>query len=81
MGNPRSTTKPPPRLYRDRQDRDSNDTTSTSSVVHLSDIEYPVEETPLTEGFPEQSFPDDGLPAYSDVPNLPQSSSNETPIS
>jgi hypothetical protein len=38
-----------------------------SAAMLLSDIEYPEEETPLTEGFPE-----DELPAYSDVAQQPQ---------
>jgi hypothetical protein len=61
MGNPKSTAKPPPpAIYRDEPGH--AETASMSSAVLLSDIEYPEEETPLTEEFPE-----DELPAYSDV--------------
>jgi hypothetical protein len=74
MGNPKSNAKPPPVVYRDEPDR--ADTPSMSSAVLLSDIEYPEEETPLTEG-----FPDDELPAYSDVAQLPQISPHRDPIS
>jgi hypothetical protein len=69
MGNPKSTAKPPAAgVYRDEPDH--AETASMSSAVLLSDIEYPEEHTPLTEGFPE-----DELPAYSDVvqpPRAPQ---------
>ena len=74
MGNPKSNTKPPPAVYRDEPDRAG--TASMSSAMLLSDIEYPEEETPLTEGFPE-----DELPAYSDVARQPLPSPDGNPIS
>jgi hypothetical protein len=74
MGNPKSNAKPPPAVYRDNPE--STNTASMSSVVLLSDIEYPEEETPLTEGFPE-----DGPPAYNDVAQQPQASPHRDPIS
>lgn len=74
MGNPKSKTKPPPAVYTDEPSRAS--TASMSSAVLLSDIEYPEEETPLTDGFPEEE-----LPAYSDVAQLSQTSPPRDPIS
>jgi hypothetical protein len=74
MGNPKLNAKPPPVVYRDEPER--ADTGSMSSAVLLSDIEYPEEETPLTEGYPE-----DELPAYSDVARQPHTSSHRDPIS
>jgi hypothetical protein len=74
MGGQRLYTTPSAGGYKDPPYRD--DTASLSSAVQLSDIEYPEEVTPLSEGFPE-----DELPAYTDIPNLPQSSNNEAPIS
>jgi hypothetical protein len=74
MGNPKSNAKPPPVVYRDEPSRAN--TASMSSAMLLSDIEYPEEETPLTEGFPE-----DELPPYSDVVQQPQTSSHGDPIS
>jgi hypothetical protein len=65
MGNPKSSAKPPSVHYRDEPERAN--TASMSAAMLLSDIEYPEEETPLTEGFPE-----DELPAYSDVAQQPQ---------
>jgi len=69
MGKSRAFASPPPAVYRDLPDRD--DAVSASSAVLMSDIEYPVEETPLIEGSSE-SFPQEQLPAYSDVATLPQ---------
>lgn len=74
MGNPKLTARPPPVIYRDEPDR--ADTASTSSAVLLSDIEYPEEETPLRD-----TFPEDELPAYSDVARNPQVSPQRDPIS
>jgi hypothetical protein len=74
MGNPKSKTKPPPAVYRDEPSRAS--TASMSSAVLLSDIEYPEEETPLTDGFPEEE-----LPAYSDVAQQSQTFPPRDPIS
>lgn len=74
MGNPKSNAKPP--RFTDGDEPDRADTASMSSAVLLSDIEYPEEETPLTEGYPE-----DELPAYSDVPQQSQPSSHRDPIS
>lgn len=74
MGKPKSNADPPPVVYRDESGRAG--TASMSSAVLLSDIEYPEEETPLIEGYPE-----DELPAYSDVPQQPHTSSPRDPIS
>ena len=74
MGNPKLKSKPPPVTYRDEPDHAN--TASMSSAVLLSDIEYPEEETPLSEGFPE-----DELPAYSDVAHQPETSPHSDPIS
>jgi len=74
MGKSKSNVKPPPVVYRDEPDR--ADTPSMSSAVLMSDIEYPEEETPLTEGFPE-----DELPAYSDIAQQPQAAPHGDPIS
>lgn len=74
MGKSKPLAKPPPALYRDVPDRD--DTAATSSAVLLSDIEYPEEETPLRE-----SYPEDELPPYSDVAEGAQSTSHGTSIS
>ena len=78
MGKSHASANPPPAVYRDVPDRD--EVVSTASAVLMSDIEYPIEETPLMQGFPE-SFPQDELPAYSDVPNLPQPSFHGDAIS
>ncbi len=74
MGKPKSNAKPPPVVYRDEPRHAS--TASLSSAVLLSDIEYPEEETPLTDGFPE-----DELPAYSDVAHQSQMSPQRDSIS
>ncbi len=76
MGKPKSGVKPPPNAYSNYRDEPGRDDAAfTSSAVPMSDIEYPEEETPLTEGFPE-----DQLPAYSDVPALSVTSSEGPPI-
>jgi hypothetical protein len=74
MGNLKPNAKPPPVIYRDAPGQ--GNTASMSSAVLLSDIEYPEEETPLTEEYPE-----DELPAYSDIPQHSQPSPHRDPIS
>lgn len=74
MGQSKPGVKPPPNTYTNYRD-ESDNATFTSSAMPMSDIEYPEEETPLTEGFPE-----DQLPAYSDVPALSVTSSEGPPI-
>jgi hypothetical protein len=37
--------------------------------MYLNDIAYPEEETPLTPS--SSTFPDDDLPAYTDITHLP----------
>lgn len=53
-----------------------------SSAMHLNDIEYPEEDTPLTTPG-ESPFTDDDLPAYTDLPQLPSSARGhlDAPIS
>ncbi len=72
MGKSKSSVDPPPGLYRDEPDPAHR--SSMSSSVLLSDIEYPEEETPLTETPSTEGFPEDELPAYSDVPARPGTS-------
>jgi hypothetical protein len=66
MGNVKVNPISPPGIYRDEPDHAG--TSSMSSAMHLNDIAYE-EEAPLT--LSSSNFPDDDLPAYTDITHLP----------
>jgi hypothetical protein len=65
MGSIKTNPIPPPGVYRDEPDH-----ASMSTAMQLSDIAYEEEEeAPLT--LSSSNFPDDELPAYTDITHLP----------
>jgi len=82
MGISKGAPGPPPGTYKDDPE-DRAETASMSSAMHLNDIEYPEEDTPLTTPFGGSAYSDDDLPAYTDVPQLPAQGSGygDAPLS
>lgn len=81
MGISKGAPGPPPGVYKDNPG-DRAETASMASAMHLNDIEYPEEDTPLTTPGG-STYSDDDLPAYTDLPQLPASATGhlDAPIS
>jgi hypothetical protein len=72
MGISKGAPGPPPGTYKDDVG-DRAETASMASAMHLNDIEYTDDDTPLFTPGEGSAYSDEDLPAYTDVPQLPAS--------